>query len=510
MSDDARQGPLKDESTLLEDVLESLTHPFYVVDARDYTVLMANSAAGIELSGQPCTCHGVTHGRQLPCDGTEYPCTIEEVKKHRKPVTVEHVHYDREGNARYIEIHAYPIFDSEGNVAKIIEYNLDVTDRKRVEDALRDSEMRARSVAQSATDAIISVDSDDTIIFWNKAAQKIFGYSEKEILGKPISTVIPEQYREAHREGVKRYLRTKKPVLIGKTVELQGLRKGRTVFPVELSLSTWQARGRTFFSGIIRDISNRKEAEKALEQRTEEANQRSSELESLIQMVAHDLKSPVVTIGGLVRLLKNSTDAGPADSKRDEIIDHIIQASRTMEHFLGDLLNGLAIDQTQPELARLRLDEVIREVLLQHKQALDEKGIVVRMDIPSPSPVVHGDKRRIAQVVDNLLANAIKYMGEKADPQIAVDVFEHRNSFLTRISDNGVGIPREYHSKIFDRFFRVPRSDGQNGTGLGLAIVRKIVESHGGAIWVDSEEGKGATFYFTLPKMGHEKPGGER
>lgn len=207
--------------------------------------------------------------------------------------------------------------------------------RKSIEEALRDSEMRFRSLAQSAIDAIVSINSEDKIIFWNKGAETIFGYSEEEVIGRSVVMLIPESLREAHRTGVRRYLATGERKIIGKTVELQGLTKGGIEFPLELSLSTWGTREGTFFTGMMRDITRRKEAESALEQRTTEARQRNDELESLIQMVAHDLKSPVITIGGLVRLLKGITAKNPASDRQEQILNQLSLTSESVERFEG-------------------------------------------------------------------------------------------------------------------------------------------------------------------------------
>ena len=129
----------------LNTVLESLTHPFYVIDANDYTVITANSASGLDLSKGERTCYALTHGRREPCDVSDHQCPLEVVRQTRKPTTIEHTHYDRDGNPRILEIHAYPILDSRGNVIQIIEYSLDITERKRIEEALWASEERYRT-----------------------------------------------------------------------------------------------------------------------------------------------------------------------------------------------------------------------------------------------------------------------------------------------------------------------------------------------------------------------------
>ncbi len=366
--------------------------------------------------------------------------------------------------------------------------------------ALEASETKFRSVAQAAVDAIISINSSDEIIFWNQAAQKIFGYTEEEILSKPAAMLMPERYREAHRNGIDRYLGTGRKVLIGRILEVQGLRKNGEEFPLELSLSTWKTGEEVFFTGIIRDISDRKAAEKALEKSTTEAKRRTSELESLIQMVAHDLKSPVLTIAGLVRVLANRIQKIGDGTDVQPLLKQLTISSETMERFLRDLLDGLAVEQSLPTLEPLSLEEIITEVSERHGQLLHDKGITLQILIPTSPIMVLGDRPRVCQVLDNLLVNAIRYIGNRSDPAIAIRVADEQGFYIISVSDNGVGIPQEYHDRIFERFFRVSGSDKPEGTGLGLFIVKSIVRSHGGRIWVESEEGRGATFKFTLPK----------
>ncbi len=365
---------------------------------------------------------------------------------------------------------------------------------------LRDSEMKFRSLAQSAVDGIICADSRDRIIFWNKAAENMFGYREEEILEKPVITLIPESFRTAHREGVKRYLETGQAVLMGKTMEVQALSKEGSEFPVELSLASWSAKGEVFFTAIIRDITGRKEMERALEYRTQEAKERKEELESLIQMVAHDLKSPVLTIEGLIRVLKRNVAKKTNDEKQDRILDQISESSETLEIFLRDLLDGLAAEAAQPKPAPINLHEAVAEVLGQHEQAIEEKGIRIEMEIPDSLPKVYADEHRLKQVLDNLVTNSIRYMGGKCDPRIRIQAFQDKDAVITSISDTGIGIPPKFQARIFERFFRVPDTGVRTGSGLGLFVVKKIVENYGGNIWLESEEGKGTTFRFALPQ----------
>ncbi len=366
-------------------------------------------------------------------------------------------------------------------------------------DTLLEGDSRFRALAQSAVDAIVSADSDDRIIFWNKAAEEVFGYAPDEIIGQPVTILMPERFREPHTEGLKRYLETGAPALTGRTVELEGLRKSGEEFPLELSLSSWEVGADRFFTGVIRDITERKAVERRLKQRTTEAKQRTDELKSLVQMVAHDLKSPVITIAGLVRRLRKRLAAREIDPDTERILDQISASSETTERFLKDLLDGLAVETMTVEQSPTDVKAVAKTVLEEHAQAIKENDIRVEVRAEDGAPHALADGRRIRQVLDNLIGNAVRYMGPEPKPEIEVRIYSEDNTVVTEVADNGAGIPAEYVDRIFDRFVRAPTSEGLSGTGLGLAIARDIVQRHGGEITVESEEGRGSTFRFTLP-----------
>jgi PAS domain S-box-containing protein len=252
---------LKKQNGFLNLVLESLAHPFYVIDADDYALQLANSAAQAEGISGKGTCYALSHKRRTPCDSKEHPCPLQIIKKTKKPVTVEHIHYDGHGNQRHVEVHAHPILDAEGKVSRMIEYTLDITKRKRSEEALRESEMKLRSVTESAKDSIISADKNGTIISCNMASQKLFGYEKQEIIGQPLTVLMPESFIGLHKKAMAEHAKTGKSRVIGQTVELAGMTKGGLEFPLELSISTWKMEDETYYTGIIRDITQRKKIE---------------------------------------------------------------------------------------------------------------------------------------------------------------------------------------------------------------------------------------------------------
>jgi len=366
-----------------------------------------------------------------------------------------------------------------------------------VKGALRESKTRYRAVTAFQEYAIISTTSQKQIVFWNPGAERIFGYYQEDVLGQPISKVIPNLQNQSEfitdQEGAS-------PNSQGRAREMKGLRKNGDEFPLELSLSSWTSKGEAFFSAIIRDISYRKNALRTLEIKTAEAGQKTEDLESLIQAVAHDLKSPAIAIGGLARQLQKSTDKLAPDPIRERLLSQIESAALSIERFLKDLLDGLSLSQSDRDWTLVQMDTTIDEVIRQHEHEIAEQGIALEIGIEQAIPSIVGNKHRLTQVLDNLLVNAIVHMGPQRHPTIRIECRCEKGFVLTSVSDNGTGIVREHQSKIFERFFRSPNAAcTRRGTGLGLFIAKQIVESHKGRIWVESEEGKGATFVFTLP-----------
>jgi PAS domain S-box-containing protein len=228
------ENSLKKQSAFVNSVLESLAHPFYVVDVNDYSITLANSAALKSGASGTATCHALSHHRDTPCDSSKHACPLEIVKKTKQPVRVEHVHYDKEGNPRNVEVHAYPIFDEGGHVTQMIEYSFDITERKQIETTLKESETKFRRVAESAKDAIITADGSGQITFCNTAAAKMFGYLADSLIGQSISMLMPQRFREAHERGMAKVVAGVNYRLIGETVELFGITKDGNEFTVEL------------------------------------------------------------------------------------------------------------------------------------------------------------------------------------------------------------------------------------------------------------------------------------
>lgn len=807
------------QNQLFEKTIESLSHPFYVIDANNYTIAMANTAtAHFGAISKDTTCHALTHNSKQPCRGMRHGCPLQEVKKTKKPVILEHIHLDKDGNARHVEIHGFPVFDDEGKVVQMIEYSLDITERKNAEEALLESEskwrsltenspdhimlldqaakilfinrtipgltreavigtsffdyalpeykkvtaecfqrvlktgapskfestyqyedgtlqffesyvgpvmksdkiaglsvssrdisdrkqaeisliqslevsrqreaevsallqgsravlqyrefedatrsifdacknligatagyvallnkeetynellfldsggldctvdpslpmpirglrervyrtgktvyendfsesewteflpeghaplhnvlfaplkvngkavgllglankpggftiddvsmatafgelasialmnsrslesleaseQRFRSTAQSAADAMISIESDGKIIFWNQAAEKIFGYSNEEIMGKPITLLMPEQFREPHQKGMNRVISTGKSNLMGKTYEMVGLRKDGREFPVELSISSWKTKDELFFTGIVRDITERKimedelkishdelesrviertrdlmNANKAL--RTEIVERRRTEkklvdhqqkLRSLAsdltlteererRRIATDLHDSIGQTLAISKMklseLRNSNSDTALAKKLDEIqrlLDLTIQDTRT-----------LTFEISSPILYELGL-EAAMEWLTERIQ--EEHGIQANFIVDGKQKPLNNDIRMVLfRTVRELLFNIAKHAKAK---NVTVSTKRAGDNIQINISDDGIG-------------FDVSRVDGHKGkrNGFGLFSIRERLDFLGGKLVIDSSPGQGTRITLEAP-----------
>ena len=251
------------QNEFLNNVLESLTYPFYLIDINDYSILRANSASGLNSGLNKITCHALTHNSTVPCNSQDHPCPLEIVKKTRKPTMVEHIHIDADGNRRNVEVYCYPVFDKNGDLISAIEYSLDITERRQAEKKLKESEERFRIVFNNANDLMyiveVTKDKGPVVVDANNSVFELLGYTRDELIGMPMSALDGEESKEKIPERVKRIMSGRKF-----TFESLQLRKDGSVFPVEVSASLIKIAGKTYIHSVNRDITERKSAEKEL------------------------------------------------------------------------------------------------------------------------------------------------------------------------------------------------------------------------------------------------------
>jgi len=386
-------------------------------------------------------------------------------------------------------------------------------------EVLRESEMKFRAVAQSANDAIVSADQRGNIIAWNTGAERIFGYQDAEVLGKPFTMLIPERYQHAHEQGLERMRGGAESKILGKATELAGYRKSGQEFPLELSLSGWKTGEGTFYTGIIRDITERKHAEEALRALTasleHKVRERTAELEvardqaltatqhksEFLANMSHELRTPLNAVIGFSEVLLEKM-FGELNPKQEEYLGDILGSGRHLLALINDILDLAKIESGHMELdiGTFDLPAVLNSTFMLIRERAKRHSIHVSLDIDHRLGGVTADERKLKQILLNLLSNAVKFTPE--DGAVSLKAVLQDDGVEISVSDTGIGIEPEFQQKIFDEFFQVGgHLKKQEGTGLGLAVTKKFIELHGGRIWVQSAKGQGSTFTFTLPVL---------
>jgi PAS domain S-box-containing protein len=386
-------------------------------------------------------------------------------------------------------------------------------------EVLRESEMKFRSVAQSANDAIVSADQCGNIIAWNTGAERIFGYQEAEVLGKPFTMLMPERYQHAHEQGLERMREGGEAKILGKTTELAGHRKSGQEFPLELSLSGWKTGEGAFYTGIIRDITERKHAEEALQALTASLEQkvweRTAELEvardqaltatqhksEFLANMSHELRTPLNAVIGFSEVLLERM-FGELNRKQEEYLGDILGSGRHLLALINDILDLAKIESGRMELdlGTFDLPAVLNSTFMLIRERAMRQRIHVSLDIDHRLGRFTADERKLKQILLNLLSNAVKFTPDEG--ALSLKAVLRDDGVEISVTDTGIGIEPEFQQKIFDEFFQVgDRLQKHEGTGLGLAVTKKFIELHGGRIRVQSAKGQGSTFAFTLPVL---------
>jgi PAS domain S-box-containing protein len=370
-----------------------------------------------------------------------------------------------------------------------------VIERARAEEALRRSEARFAGIISISSDAIVSVDEEQRIIFYNQGAEQTFGYTADEAMGQPLEMLIPEQHRPGHALKVHQFGRSGvRARRMGERGQISGLRKNGEVFPADASISHLEVGGSRIYTAVLRDVTERVRAEEALAQQAQELARSNAELEQFAYVASHDLQEPLRMVASYTQLLARRY-GDKLDEDAHEFIGYAVDGVRRMQSLISDLLAYSRVGSRGETLEKVELEGVMARTTDVLRSAIEESGATVTHD---PLPAVHADPVQIGQVLQNLVGNALKFRGQ-APPHVHVGVERRDAEWVISVHDNGIGIAPEYAQRIFVIFQRLHTRAEYEGTGIGLAICKKIVERHGGRIWVESQPGHGSTFYFTLP-----------
>ncbi|MGH7831575.1 MAG: sensor histidine kinase, partial [Candidatus Binatia bacterium] len=367
------------------------------------------------------------------------------------------------------------------------------------EEGLKASEEKFRAVAETANDAIVSADSNGNITYFNSGAERMFGYSGGDAVGKPLTVLMPERFHPRHQEGLKRFLSTGEARVVGKTVELVGRRKDQTEFPLELSLASWKNDTETFFTGILRDITDRKRADEEIRKTNVELQAANKELEAFSYSVSHDLRAPLRAVDGFSRILADE-HASLLPDEGQRFLRLVRQNAQQMGVLIDDLLAFSRLSRQPLRKQNVAPADLARQVLEELRREQDGRRVEISI---ADLPQCQADPALFRQVLVNLLSNALKYTRKREAGRIEIGCEEKNSETVYFVKDNGAGFDMRYADKLFGVFQRLHRAEEYEGTGVGLAIVQRIIHRHGGRVWAEAETGKGATFYFTLSKEGN-------
>ncbi len=374
------------------------------------------------------------------------------------------------------------------------------------EKSLFDSEQRLAGIIDIAGSAIISINDSQQIILFNKQAENIFCYSAKDVIGQSIDVLIPEKYQRGHKKNIEKFsTRGSGSISSMGCSDIFAIRKNGEEFPISASISKGEFGGNNIFTVAINDITDIKKKENEIKtyqlhledlvaKRTVALEVTNKELESYSYSIAHDLRAPLRSITSFSQILSEEL-RGRLSVEEKDLMQRVIRASKNMAILIDDILQLSRISRGNLQHKKIDLSKVSKSILLRYQEHEPKRKVKWKVQ---PGLMASGDPSLLEVMLENLLGNAWKFTSKEPSPEIefGMNVQEKAKTYFVR--DNGLGFDMKYSEKIFGEFQRLHGSGDFEGTGIGLATVKRIVARHGGQVWVEAKEGKGAAFYFTL------------
>jgi PAS domain S-box-containing protein len=350
------------------------------------------------------------------------------------------------------------------------------------------SEERLRGILESAMDAIITVDESQRIVLFNVAAEGIFGCTRDEAVGAPLARFIPERFLCTHANHIEDFGRQGTPARpMGRDRIVVALRRNGEEFPIDASISQISEAGSKYYTVILRDVTERVRAHAALERTI-------LDLRQFAYAASHDLRTPLRAISGFAQLLQKKY-VGVFDEEAGHWIARVVSGAQRMERLIEDLLSYARLESQERHFVPVDCRAVFDDAIQLLESDIRDTGAEVTT---SALPTIMGDQGQLVQLLQNLIGNGIKFHAA-LPPRVHVSARRKDGALVISVSDNGVGIEPEQHQRIFEIFRRLHTQSEYPGTGIGLAVCRRIVERHGGTLWVESAPGQGSTFLFAIP-----------
>ncbi len=427
----------------------------------------------------------------------ELPATLDRVRRGEHIGRYETQQRRKDGRVIDVALTVSPVLDPAGNVVGAAKIARDITELRRSSRALTESEAQLRSILDTVPDAMIVIDEHGIIQSFSATAERMFGYAASELVGRNVSVLMPSPYRENHDAYIARYLNTGERRIIGIGRVVTGQRKDGTDFPIELAVGEVRGAGHRLFTGFVRDLTERQQTERRLQELHSELSHvsRLTEMGQMGSALAHEVNQPLTAATNYLQAIKLLLTSGgePAVARAGDVADNALgQIARA-----SDIIRRLRafVKKGEPEQRAENVAKLVEEAGALALIGARERGVQVKLRSEAALPEVLADKVQIQQVVVNLIRNAIEAMETSAKRELTIAIRPGEPQRVTvSVADTGPGISKEVADRLFQPFVTTKTQ----GMGVGLSICRAIVEGHGGRIWVEPNPGGGTVFSFTL------------
>ena len=460
----------------------------------NYTFINPNAIANSELRewmiGKNDFDYCKLKGTDTKMANVRHDYFLKAIETHKSVDWVDEI--VKQGKSTFVLRRFSPFF-VEDEFAYMIGYGIDITELKRTQSKLSETQRQNELILKSALDAIVIIDKDWKIIFWNPQAEEIFGSHVENAIGNYLfETIFPQNDKKYSEEKLKELTSNGNDQIL----ELVATRKDGKEFPIELVIVPIDDVNNEFHYCIfIRDISNRKEKENEIERQNRVLKSQNIELEQFTYIASHDLQEPLLTLISFSNLLQEEYN-DKLDEEGQLFVKFINQSAKRMRSLISGLMEYARINKKE-EFIFSDLNHIIQDVLDDLKNAISNSNAIITYN---SLPLLNCHPTHIRLLFQNLISNAIKFTKKEMQPIIKINSIERENDFLISINDNGIGIDARNVDYIFLIFKRLHNYTEFSGHGIGLAHCKKIVNIHNGEIWVESELGVGSTFYFTISK----------